>query len=135
MNSKYFISQRVQLNWIDAYTFCKANGLRLAKFSSSEDLKVLGENLLSYWPSFDREIIFDGSSLPEDFEASPCSVIDTKFNDTTLRNVSCTDAAFMFICEKLDEDSNNVETKITSEIDLKSTFVLKHVGDYGEFCC
>lgn len=76
--SKYFISKQVQWNWVDAFTFCRANGLRLVRISNEIDLNAVLASLKIYFLSSDVEIIVDDSSLSEQFVASPCTVIDTE---------------------------------------------------------
>lgn len=136
VKSKYLFSQRIQLNWVDAYTFCKANGLRLGRIPKEIDMNALFASLSIYFPLSDVEVIIDGSSFPEEIAASPCAVIAAKVGNMnrTMKNISCTGETFKFVCEEFDDDSEAFgATETFSEIDPGLAFVFKHIGDYGEF--
>lgn len=110
--------------------------MRLARISNGIDLNVVLASLSIYFPTTDAEIIIDGSSLQEQFAASPCSSINMNTDELRglTKNISCTEETFRFMCEKFDSDSENFAAADTfPEIDRGLSLVLKHIGDYSEF--
>lgn len=130
----YYISQQIYLNWIDAYTFCRLSGLRLAKFSRHDFLVSITDNWMNEYPNVKDSILFDGSNFNR--ETSTCSIIHSYskiHSRLSVENVSCTENTHRFACEHPEEfEENDLDHESTSYQEERSLRLIRHLGDYGE---
>lgn len=130
----YYISQQLYLNWVEAYTFCRLSGLRLAKFSRLDFLVSITDNWMSEYPHVKDSILFDGSNFNR--ESSTCSVIHSHskiFKTLSVGNISCTEGTHRFACEQFEEfQENDSARESASYQEERSLRLIKHLGDYGE---
>lgn len=124
----FFIAQRLQLNWIDAFTYCQSNGLRLAQPKDKSELIAITFSYFLANPDNRNDLLIDGSIV----DNSSCLMIDTDVSDARelLRNVSCTQQELPFLCER--ENSTELESDLRPVQGESQTRLLKHIGSKCE---
>lgn len=114
-NKTFYISQKIHLNWVDAYMFCRESRLKLAELSNHNVYDVMF-GLQSYKKSENETILFDGSNLKPPFISQTCSTFDTSKSELVdwLKSVSCLEGNFRFLCEA-DENFAKHKANLTNE--------------------
>lgn len=124
-----YISERIQLNWVEAFLYCQANGLRLAQPSSNEELLAITFSYFIAYPKIRDGILIDGSKVTNN---SKCLTIDTNVTNAKdlLENVLCTKQTFKFLCESNDTEEAEIELRPLKN-ETQSRF-LKLIGNKCE---
>lgn len=131
----FYMSERIQLNWVDAFMYCKSVGMRLAKMTTEDQFSNVVAGCIMKNPSSSDEILFDGSGLSDALNSSICSSIDVNAGDTRklIKKSSCTHEVHGFLCETDNRNDNKfVELESFTESPERSSRFLKFIGDYGE---
>jgi hypothetical protein len=116
-----YVSEGVQLNWIDASFFCKMNRMKLAQFR--DDLAAVTNKL-------DRKVLVDDARVAENDRESRCKMIEAPGNPTP-QKVSCNEQKHNFLCES---DDTEEEVKFNSAVyrNRKPPRFFSSVGGFGK---
>lgn len=110
LNTEYYVSQQIVLNWLDSFLFCKSNGLKLAKNVHNEKFDEFFRKIQkSSSRSGDLKLLVDGSDVPNQ---SVCSVI-VNSSTNSFRNITCTNEKHKFLCQS-DDDSDRTNSELSS---------------------
>lgn len=130
MNSQtVYISERIRLNWVEAFLYCQANGLRLAQPKNNEELLAITFSYFIAYPNTRDGILIDGSKVMNN---SKCLTIDTNVTNAIdlLGNVSCTQQTYKFLCES--NDTVEAETDLRPLKNETQSRFLKLIGNKCE---
>lgn len=127
VSKDYFLSQRIEYTWIGAYTFCRMNGMKLAKLSTNSQYSHFRAMAVRY--SKFPKVFIDVVNARNESEQISCKLSQSNiFPRVKISKRSCDTSKGAFVCEDVANGSGTTEiVKLNLEND---TFT--HVGDFSQ---
>jgi hypothetical protein len=129
VSKDYFLSQRIEYTWIGAYTYCRLNGMRLAKLSTNRQFTHF-RGLAVRYTKFPK-IYMDIENSQDENEIS-CKVSAANiFPRSRVSKRYCETDKGAFVCE--DFRANVTESGAKSEDPKAFDDGMKLIGEFSEF--
>lgn len=129
VRKNYYMSQRIQYNWFGAYSFCKLNGMKLAKIADNK--KQLEALFTTSNHSIPASFYIDTSVLNQTLQSCFKFSKHSSEHFETIKLSEWKRQKDDFLCEEVEGEEVLTESATQEESIAKNNF-FNFVGDYGE---